>query len=101
MLSVKLWIFSYPLVVTYVLGAQKNRLIETALLSTHNTCFGWEIRKLSFLVLRTLNYRPGYTTDLFILNILYRIPIVTYLATSEDPDEMPHNFIYLILAYLD
>ena len=28
------------------LGAQKNRLIEKFLLSTHNICFGWEIRKL-------------------------------------------------------
>ena len=26
----------------------KNRLIETVLLSTHNICFGWEIRKLNF-----------------------------------------------------
>ena len=33
---------------SYVLGAQKNRLIETVLLSTHNICFGWEIRKLNF-----------------------------------------------------
>ena len=41
-------IFSYPSVLTYVLGAQKNRLIETVLLSTHNICFGWEIRKLDF-----------------------------------------------------
>ena len=38
-----------------VLGAQKNRLIETknrliemVLLSTHNKCFGWEIRKITF-----------------------------------------------------
>ena len=38
-------IFPYPSVLTYVLGAQKNRLIETVLLSTHNICFGWEIRK--------------------------------------------------------
>ena len=35
-LSVKLLIFSY---ITYVLGAQKNRLIETVLLSTYNICF--------------------------------------------------------------
>ena len=28
------------------MGAQKNRLIETVLLSTHNLCFRWEIRKL-------------------------------------------------------
>ena len=26
-----------------VLGAQKNRLIETVLLSTDNICFGWRI----------------------------------------------------------
>ena len=30
------------------LGAQKNRLIKTVLLSTHNICFGWEIRKIIF-----------------------------------------------------
>ena len=29
-------IFSYPSVLTVVLGAQKNRPIETVLLSTHN-----------------------------------------------------------------
>ena len=28
-----------------VLGAQKNRLIETVLLSTHDICFGLEMRK--------------------------------------------------------
>ena len=27
-------------VLAYVSGAQKNRLIETVLLSTHNICFG-------------------------------------------------------------
>ena len=32
----------------YVMGAQKNRLIETVLLSIHNICFGCEIRKLLF-----------------------------------------------------
>ena len=38
--NVKLSIFLYPSVITYVFGAQKNRLIETVLLSTHNICFG-------------------------------------------------------------
>ena len=33
-LSVKVKLYSYPSVRTYVLGAQKNRLIETVLLST-------------------------------------------------------------------
>ena len=32
----------------YVLGAQKNRLIDTILLSTHNICFGREVEKLNF-----------------------------------------------------
>ena len=41
-------IFSYLPVLTYVLGAQKNRLIETVPLSTHNICFDPEIRKLFF-----------------------------------------------------
>ena len=44
----KLLIFSYPSILTYVLDAQKNRLIEMVLLSTHNICFGREIRKLDF-----------------------------------------------------
>ena len=29
-----------PSLLTLVLGSQKNRLIETVLLSTHNICFG-------------------------------------------------------------
>ena len=33
-------IFFYPPVLTYVWGAQKNRLVERVLLSTHNICFG-------------------------------------------------------------
>ena len=33
---------------TCVLGAQKNRLIETVLLSTHNIYFALEIRILIF-----------------------------------------------------
>ena len=36
----------YPSVLTCVLDAKKNRLIETVLLSTHNICFSWEIRNL-------------------------------------------------------
>ena len=39
-LNIKILIFSNLLVLIYVLGAQKNRLIETVLLSTHNICFG-------------------------------------------------------------
>ena len=39
-LVVKLRIFPYLSILTFVLGAQKNHLIETVLLSTHNICFG-------------------------------------------------------------
>ena len=35
----KIVISSYPSILKFVLGAQKNCLIETALLSTHNICF--------------------------------------------------------------
>ena len=37
--SLELLIISYPSILTYVLGAQKNHLIETVLLSTHIICF--------------------------------------------------------------
>ena len=33
-----MYIFSYLSVLTFVLGAQKNRLVETVLLSSHNIC---------------------------------------------------------------
>ena len=47
----------------HVLGAQKNRLIERVLLSTHNIYFGYEIRKLLFgytLVTKVLYILMGY-----------------------------------------
>ena len=51
---------SYPSVLTYVLGAQKNRLIETVLLSTHNI-FWLRNKKINFLV-GTLKLRTdGYS----------------------------------------
>ena len=45
--------FSYPSVLTNVLGAQKNRLIKTVLLSTHNICFVLEIRIFFWYTLLT------------------------------------------------
>ena len=46
-LSVKLRLFSYRSVTSCVLGVQKNCLIKTVLLSTHNIllCFDGGIRK--------------------------------------------------------
>ena len=49
-LIAKLLILSYPSVLTYVWGAQKNRLIETVLLSTHNICFRLRNKKNNFMV---------------------------------------------------
>ena len=43
-------IFFYPSVLIFVLGAQKNCLIEMVLLSTHNKSFGYT------LLPRVLNY---------------------------------------------
>ena len=42
----KMLIFSYQSIVTCVLGAQKNRLIETVLFSTHNMF--WSRNKIFF-----------------------------------------------------
>ena len=40
------------------MGAQKNRLIETVLLNSHNICFWLRNKKINFW-LRTLIWRPG------------------------------------------
>ena len=47
----RLLIFPYPSILTYVLGAQKNRLIETVLSSTHNICFGLRNKKKNWYTL--------------------------------------------------
>ena len=47
-MSVKLLVFLYLSALTCVLGAKKNGLIETVLLSTHNICFGSEVRKIIY-----------------------------------------------------
>ena len=45
-----MFIFSYPKYVLYILGAQKNGLTETVLLSTHNIDLVEKIRKLVFTI---------------------------------------------------
>ena len=72
-LGVKLLIFSYQSVYTFVLGSQKNCLIDTVLLSTHNICFGWETRKLIF----------DYT--LFYLEAWKILTFLVKLANSYNP----------------
>ena len=41
---------SFISILAYALGAQKNRPIETVVLSTLNICFGFEIRKNNLYV---------------------------------------------------
>ena len=43
--SEKFWYLSYFSMKTYVVGTHYRRLDEALLMSTHNICFRWEIRK--------------------------------------------------------
>ena len=80
-------IYSYPSVLTYVLGAQKNRLIETVLLSTHNICFGWEIRKLIFV---TIIWRPDIEVKKgYGHGVVIRLNTVTGIKELLDGDNFP------------
>ena len=67
-LTLKFEMFSYTSVLTYVLGAQKNRLIETVLLSTHSLCFDLEIRKICY----ALFTKGLFDLNVFIANIIQR-----------------------------
>ena len=42
------------------MGAQKKRLIETLLLSTHNICFGRESKKINYLEVSCYIFRYGF-----------------------------------------
>ena len=53
----KIVTFFLPISFSICLGAQKKRLIETVLLSTHNICFGLEIRKLFLCDALLTNYK--------------------------------------------
>ena len=75
-LRVKLRIFSYPIILTCVLGVQKNYLIETVLLSTHNICFGWEIRKI------ILN-NPLLSRDLHLMPNLAALKLLTMMNNNK------------------
>ena len=54
------------------MGAQKNPLIETVLLSTYNICFGLEIRKIIFSFV-LLSGGLIIWKVLFIAQILFKI----------------------------
>ena len=67
------------------MGAQKNRLVETVLLSTHNICFGWEIRKIFFCY--ALLTKGMFTT----LSEIDPLRLYIYGITSEESAEKLHT----------
>ena len=77
-----------PMICSICFGCSKNRLIEMVLLSTHNICFCWEIKKLFFcytLLTKVLLYFPN--------NIVFlSLKIIFVLANSADPDDMPKYY---------
>ena len=88
------YILSYPSFQSYVLGAQKNCLIETVLLSTHNICSGWEIRKSIFNCTVTItggwwNFHIYFC--LFVL-LLY-VPSQQLWSLQDGQFTIPHFFL--------
>ena len=69
-----------------VLGTQKSRLIETVLLSTHNICFGWEIRKKVFCYTLLSGYWTNYMKALASLALCY-LKLFVMFVISKDTDQ--------------
>ena len=57
-----------PISFNICFGCSKGRLTETVLLSTHNICFGLEIRKLIFWY-ALLTKRLGPDKETFLVNL--------------------------------
>ena len=90
----------------YVMGAQKNRLNETVLLSTHNICFGWEIRKIYFwytLLTKGLHIAVYFTViwSFFLFSRLYpgdkEIYVCIEDGTPQTTLELAFNFNFGLL----
>ena len=69
------------------MGAQKNRLIETVLLSTHNVCFGWEIRKMIFQIaprkkLLLTQLLKAFYKDLFSISAIYLLQHIKHVEAE-------------------
>ena len=82
-MHLNLHLFPYPSIQTCVLGAQKNRLIETVLLSTHNICFDQVIRKIIF---QYALLSGGLITS--VSDIITTISRPTVLPANSDSDIM-------------
>ena len=71
------------------MGAQKSPLNETVLLSTHNICFGWEIRKFIFYTLLT-NRGP----KLHKFDLIYR----NNMCVSSNFEALSFSNIYILIV---
>ena len=72
---------SYPSVLTFVLGAQKNHLIVTNLLSSHNILFGLEIKKKKYFLIMHF-YLGGMPKYVFRLNENKKKIVYLYTVTK-------------------
>ena len=86
-MGLKLRIFSNPSILTFVLDAQKNSLIETVLLRTHNICICREIRKLTF------DYALMSRGQVMIFPLRYKLNV---LLTNDTQTEKQH---YLLIVH--
>ena len=89
--------FSYTPTKTYVEGTHQKRLAEALLMSTHNTCFRREIRKL--VTWYPLLSRP---MGIWTLNFLKKVPAEKWLSERcQTPTDSPfQNFVFVFLLGL-
>ena len=73
------------------MGTQKNRLDETVLLSSQNTCLFKLMEKKIIAILRKL-YLLNWPYKLKLLRT--RNALTDTMANSEDPVEIPHNVAF-------
>ena len=66
-------VFQYSFYGVYVLGTQKNRLIETVILSSHNICFGWETKI-------HLNLEAWSYHEQFLFDVLFDVVLSVQLS---------------------
>ena len=79
-------------------SAQKNRLIETVLLSTHNICFGREIRKIVFCYALLSGGLDMYNSFLVSNDFCCLLNVVPDLDPSIVTGGKPRNYHEIVLT---
>ena len=90
-------LFSYPAILTYVFGTQKNCLIEVVLWSSNNICFGWEIRKIIFSYAH-LSGGLIWSVRVCIFGSTETVPITQTSSSREHSDDI--NFMWFYICYM-